>query len=146
MRYLVSNLAEATNVDHFPPGGMDRRGTMSASAGGAQSLPKKAGFPTDRLTVPAKGVLIRIPVAVEMFDGCAIREKHYPQPDLEISVAVDDKDAFLQARLNGASFRRIMRRLREDQAAGRPLGRLFIVGRIVTPGVITDPGIQYEFA
>lgn len=144
MRYLVRNLAEAVTVDHFPPGGLDRRGAMSVATGGVQSLPKRAGYPADRLTVPAKGVLIRIPVGVELFDGCEIRQKHFPQPDLEISVAVDDKDAFLQARLNGASFRRTMRRLRDDQAAGKPVGRLFIVGRIVTPGVITDPGLSYE--
>jgi hypothetical protein len=142
---LVRDVAEATTADQFIPRAMDHRGGRSSAAGGASSLSKRAGFPADRLIVPAKGVLIRIPVAVEMFDGCDIRPKHFPQPDLEISVAVDSKDEFLKARLNGASFRRVMRRLRDDQAAGKQLGRLFIVGRIVTPGVITDPGIAYEY-
>jgi hypothetical protein len=145
MRYLVRDLAEAQKMDRFPPAGMDCRGVANANTGGVKRLPKRATFPADRLTVPAKGVLIRIPVAIDMFDDCAIREKHIPQPDLEISIAVDSKDELLKARLNGASFRRTMRRVREDQSAQRPLGRLFIVGRIVTPGVITDPGIQYEY-
>jgi len=141
----VRDLAEVSMTDHFPRGGMDRRGAANANAGGIQRLPKRASFPADRLTVPAKGVLIRIPVEIDMFENCAIRDKHLPQPDLEISVAVDDKDAFLLARLNGASFRRTMRRVRDDQRDQKPLGRLFIVGRIVTPGVITDPGLQYEY-
>lgn len=145
MRYLVRDLAEVSTMDHFPHGGMDCRGAANANTGGVQRMPKRSTFPADRLTVPAKGVLIRIPVALDMFDNCAIREKHIPQPDLEISIAVDATDGFLKARLNGASFRRTMRRVRDDQAAQRPLGRLFIVGRIVTPGVITDPGIQYEY-
>lgn len=78
--------------------------------------------------------MIRIPVSIDMFDDCAIRDKHLPQPDLEVSIAVDEQGAFLTARLNGASFRRTMRRVRDDQRDHKPLGRLFIVGRIVTPG------------
>ncbi|WP_421408122.1 hypothetical protein [Agrobacterium tumefaciens] len=143
----MRDLAEVTTIDHFQPGGLDRRVGSSASPAALPHLSKQRGsFPVDRLTVPAKGVLIRIPVAVEMFDDCAIRAKHLPQPDLEIDVAVENRDSFLKARLNGTTFRRTMRRVREDQAGGKPVGRLFIVGRIVTPGVITDPGLQYEFA
>lgn len=141
----MRDLAEVSMIDHFPHGGMDRRGAANANDGTVRRAPKRASFPADRLTVPAKGVLIRIPVSIDMFDDCAIRDKHLPQPDLEVSIAVDEKDAFLTARLNGASFRRTMRRVRDDQRDHKPLGRLFIVGRIVTPGVITDPGLQYEY-
>ena len=140
-------MAKVTTIDHFQHGGLDRIVRSSASVG---SLPRPAkqrrSFPADRLTIPAKGVLIRIPIAVNMFDECDVRAQHLPQPDLEVDVTVNHGEVFLRARLNGTTFRKTMRRVREDQAGNRTVGRLFIVGRIVTPGVITDPGLQYEHA
>ena len=142
---LVRDLVEVTTVDNYQLVGLDRRVGSSVSASPLPRISKqRASFPADRLTVPAKGVLIRIPVGIDMFDDCEIRAKHLPQPDLEIDVAVDYSDAFLKARLNGTTFRRTMRRVREDQAGNKAVGRLFIVGRIVTPGIITDPGLHYE--
>lgn len=145
MRCLVRNFGESVIADNFLSRGADHRGVPSAPK--AIAPVKRTAFPADSLTVPAKGILIRVPIEASQFDACDIKPKHMPQPDLEVSVAVTDAEsAYLKARLNGQTFRRVIRRLRDDQEAGNPIGRLFLVGRIVTPGVVTDPGIQYEYA
>lgn len=50
----MRDLAEAQKMDRFPPAGMDCRGVANNNTGGVKRLPKRATFPADRLTVPAR--------------------------------------------------------------------------------------------
>lgn len=98
----------------------------------------------DTATVSIRPIFLRTPISISITEGVFIHAHPFPQPDLQLRIAIEgDEKHIATAQINGSKWRRVLRAVQDDRDAGRELGQLELVGSLLSSGVVKDAGIEY---